>query len=452
MRDNGGHRSEHGGPIVWHRGAARDKAATGKRVFISYRRGDTSGQARALQEALSARFGRDSVFMDVDSIGPGVDFVKQIDEAIGSCSTVLALIGRDWVGRADSGARPFDDPNDFVRRELESALQRGVPIIPILIERATMPASTALPESLQPLARLNALELENSRWSFDVSRLGDAIERLTAAQRRTAAAPATPPQTSTPPPVTPGRGSTPPPPPPADVPPPPPGAPSGAPPPPSAPSGAPPRGPAGAGARNRLWLLVGGGIAVAVVVAAVVAVLLLRGQPSPPPPHPPSHSATPAPLTLAGAVLTRSDFSSGASNGTASDVPDLTDVKCTPDQTSGLQQQYKSEVKASSGRVYGNIVAGFDNPSDAATFITTFIAGASSCSDAASAPLRDNFGDASFYFTIAETPNDLRVETVQVGRYVTVLIQYVPDGTQPDQQSLRDLAQASIDKLKALPS
>ena len=151
-------------------------------------------------------------------------------------------------------------------------------------------------------------------------------------------------------------------------------------------------------------------------------------------------------------MLKTADFSSGATSQTSSDVPDLTSVKCTPNQTSGLQQQYKSEVAAASSRVYGNVVAGFDTSDDAHSFITMFFSGAQSCSDAAQAPIEDNFGDYSFYFTISGSPNDLRVETVQAGKYVTLIIQFIPSGTQPDQQSLRSLTQVSVDKLRSVTS
>ncbi|MFN2581589.1 MAG: hypothetical protein ABR498_02470, partial [Candidatus Dormibacteria bacterium] len=157
-------------------------------------------------------------------------------------------------------------------------------------------------------------------------------------------------------------------------------------------------------------------------------------------------------LTLQQAVLAPNDFSSGATSQSGSDVPDLTSIKCTPSQTSGLQQQYKSEVTANSGRIYGNVVAGFDNADDAHSFITQFYSGAQSCSDASAAPIQDNFGTDSFYFTITASPNDLRVEAVQVNQIITLIIQLLPSGTQPDQQSLRDLTQASVNKVQNVSS
>ena len=146
-------------------------------VFISYRRGETSGQARALHDRLIQRFGIDRVFMDVDSIDPGSDFVEKIEQAIGSSAVVLVLIGRDWASRR-RGKRLFDDPADFVRMETESALRSGVPVVPILIERARMPEPKDLPESLRPITRRSALELENQRWEYDVNRLVQVVEHL----------------------------------------------------------------------------------------------------------------------------------------------------------------------------------------------------------------------------------------------------------------------------------
>ena len=145
-------------------------------IFISYRRGETSGQARAVQERLAGRFGRAQVFMDVDSILPGADFVAKIQEAIDTCAVVLALIGRDWALTTSMQDARVPPVNDYVFTELETAIAKGVPIIPILVERTPMPEESTLPGALQALARRNALELENSRWEYDVGRLTTAVE------------------------------------------------------------------------------------------------------------------------------------------------------------------------------------------------------------------------------------------------------------------------------------
>jgi TIR domain len=156
---------------------SRDSGRSPDGLFISYRRGATTGQARALHDRLALHFGADRVFMDVDSIAPGTDFVEKVKEAIGASRVVLVLIGADWLGRT-TGTGLVDDPDDFVRLEVDTALQHKIPTIPILVERTPMPAPEALPESLRSLARLNALELENSRWEYDVSRLRDVLEPL----------------------------------------------------------------------------------------------------------------------------------------------------------------------------------------------------------------------------------------------------------------------------------
>lgn len=158
----------------------RSRGAIPKGVFISYRRGTTSGQARALNEHLTARYGDERVFMDVDSIMPGADFVEKIAEAVASCGVVLALIGNDWARHTVDEPSRLEDPDDFVRLELSAALEHGVPVIPILVERATMPSPADLPEGLRPLSRRNALELENARWDADVARLTAAVERQVA--------------------------------------------------------------------------------------------------------------------------------------------------------------------------------------------------------------------------------------------------------------------------------
>ena len=154
--------------------AAGSRAREGDAVFISYRRGATSGQARALREHLVARVGRDRVFMDVDNIALGEDFVAQISLAIASSGVLLALIGKDWL-TSETGERQFDNPEDFIRLELATAFERKVPVIPILVERTAMPSRVDLPEPLWPLLRRQALDLENNHWEYDVAKLMDAV-------------------------------------------------------------------------------------------------------------------------------------------------------------------------------------------------------------------------------------------------------------------------------------
>ena len=161
-------------------------------------------------------------------------------------------------------------------------------------------------------------------------------------------------------------------------------------------------------------------------------------------------TATDTSVALADAPLTAAEFPNGGTPGTASEVPDLTGIKCSPNSTSGLEEQHKSEVQATSGRVYGNVVASFDSAADAQTFMQDFFTSAGSCSDASGAPVTDSFGNASFYFTISHSPNDFRVETVRWGNLISVVLQFIPSGNQPDDQSLRNVTSNSLAKLQAV--
>jgi hypothetical protein len=153
-------------------------------IFISYRRDDSAGHAGRLFDRLSAHFGDRQVFMDIDHIEPGEDFARAIEEAVGSCEILIALVGRDWLtSRDENGGRRLDNPNDFVRIEIAAALARGVRVIPLLVQGAQMPRPQELPEDLLPLSRRNALELSDARWKYDVDHLIAAMEKALAKQR-----------------------------------------------------------------------------------------------------------------------------------------------------------------------------------------------------------------------------------------------------------------------------
>ena len=148
------------------------------RLFLSYRRDDTAGYAGRLSDGLSSRFGRSQVFRDIDAVPPGVNFVKHTDEAIGACDYVLLLIGDKWLSATTKGGeRRLDDPNDFVRLEIEAAIKRDVPLIPILVEGARMPTPAELPPTIANLAYFNALELADKRWDYDFNKLVSAVSR-----------------------------------------------------------------------------------------------------------------------------------------------------------------------------------------------------------------------------------------------------------------------------------
>jgi hypothetical protein len=138
-------------------------------VFVSYRRGDAEGQARALFNELTELLGEDSVFMDVDSIALGRDFRQILQERLGSCEFMLALIGPDWLDIKDaSGKRRLESPSDFVRQEIAAALKRNIPVTPVLVRGAQIPAPEQLPDDLKDLAFRNGFELSHTRWESDV--------------------------------------------------------------------------------------------------------------------------------------------------------------------------------------------------------------------------------------------------------------------------------------------
>lgn len=152
-------------------------------IFISYRRDDSSGHAGRLFDRLSAHFGDEQVFMDIDQIEPGEDFVQVIESAVGSCEILLALIGRNWLSSRDESGRRLDNPNDFVRLEIAAALARGIPVIPVLVQGARMPRPQDLPENLLALSRRHALELSDLRWKHDIDQLTGALEKILTRQR-----------------------------------------------------------------------------------------------------------------------------------------------------------------------------------------------------------------------------------------------------------------------------
>ena len=114
--------------------------------------------------------------MDVAAIEPGQDFRKAIDQSVASCSVLLAVIGVQWLESRDAaGSRRLDDPGDFVRIELASALRSGVPIVPVLVRGSKMPRPEDLPEDLRDLAYRNAVELTHARWKSDIQLLIRAL-------------------------------------------------------------------------------------------------------------------------------------------------------------------------------------------------------------------------------------------------------------------------------------
>jgi hypothetical protein len=176
-----------------------------KSIFVSYRREDTSGHAGRLCDRLRAQFRDTRVFMDVDTIQPGVDFVQVIEDAVGSCDVLLALIGDEWLTVSDRfGNRRLDNPEDFIRLEIAAALRRGVPVIPVLLEDARMPSADELPGELARFARIHALDISDKRWEYDIGRLVTVLQGIgTEPEAERQVLPSSPPETSEPAPTTP---------------------------------------------------------------------------------------------------------------------------------------------------------------------------------------------------------------------------------------------------------
>jgi tetratricopeptide (TPR) repeat protein len=149
------------------------------RIFISYRRQETAWPAGRLYDVLVEHFRAEQVFKDVDNIEPGEDFVERIAAAVGSCDVLLVLIGPHWLTITDEKGRPrLDDPQDFVRLEIETALTRKIRVIPILVDGAQMPRVDELPSALASLIRRNAVEI--NPLTFDTKRLIATVRKVLA--------------------------------------------------------------------------------------------------------------------------------------------------------------------------------------------------------------------------------------------------------------------------------
>jgi TIR domain len=149
------------------------------KVFISYRWADSATLTGRIYDRLIAKFGRKNVFKDVDDIPPGVNFAQYIPDSLRQCAVELVVIGPQWLETRDTqGNRRLDDPADFVRLEIETALNLGLVVIPLLVDDATMPASADLPESINQLSLINALQVRNDPdFARDMERVITGVER-----------------------------------------------------------------------------------------------------------------------------------------------------------------------------------------------------------------------------------------------------------------------------------
>ena len=146
------------------------------RIFICYRRQETAWPALRLYDVLVQHFPAERVLKDIRSIEPGDDIVERITAEVAFCDVLLALIGPQWLTMTDNhGQRRLDNPDDFVRLEIETALKRKIRLIPILVDDARMPRADELPPTLAPLVRRNAVEI--NPLTFDTTRLMATVRK-----------------------------------------------------------------------------------------------------------------------------------------------------------------------------------------------------------------------------------------------------------------------------------
>jgi hypothetical protein len=167
-----------------------------QKIFISYRRKDTVGYAIALAEKLKARYGGENVFLDLDALQPGTNWIDELERYEGDSGVLVALIGPQWLdtlwGRGQDSL--VDPQKDYVKVEIETALQsEHIHVLPVLLDDATMPAGDELPSAISALAGIQAVTLRYGRWDDDVANLIEKIDQLPhVVGRQKAAKPETP--------------------------------------------------------------------------------------------------------------------------------------------------------------------------------------------------------------------------------------------------------------------
>lgn len=151
---------------------------TNRRIFISYRRSDTQGYAGWLHQILEEIYGRSNIFRDIDSIQPGQHFSTRIARTIGDCTDIFVLIGPAWLEDGPHGTPRLHETDDWVRLELETGIQRGLPLLPLLIGTTPMPTRDVLPPSLYAITERQSHVLRDAHFNEDVR---SAVARLDTA-------------------------------------------------------------------------------------------------------------------------------------------------------------------------------------------------------------------------------------------------------------------------------
>jgi len=152
-------------------------------IFVSYRRADSAGHAGRLVDQLKSRFS-DQVFFDVDSIKPGADFHEVIEDTFSKCGAAVVLIGKRWLER-DQAMPPFGDSKDVITQEIRIAMESKLPIVPVLIDGASMPTESMLPAPLASLSRLNAIDLRHTSFERDLQAVSEHLGEILGAAKVT---------------------------------------------------------------------------------------------------------------------------------------------------------------------------------------------------------------------------------------------------------------------------
>ena len=148
-------------------------------IFINYRKDDSSWNALALYNELQKYFSKDQIFKDFNTILPGDDFVISIENALRKCDVLIVVIGKGWLSlTGPDGKRRLDDPDDFVRLEIATALSRNIQVIPVLFDDCPMPRNDELPADMKTLYRRQFVEIDSKRFDDDVRKLAEAIKTI----------------------------------------------------------------------------------------------------------------------------------------------------------------------------------------------------------------------------------------------------------------------------------
>ena len=143
-------------------------------IFISYRRADSADVVGRIYDYLEGIVGAENIFKDVHSVQLGIDYLTMTKDAVANCDVQLAILGNRWLD-----GRRIDDPDDLVRVEIETAMSRDIPVIPVLVGGAVMPAQDELPDGLKPLVYRNAIQVRpDPDFPTDMARLVGALEGI----------------------------------------------------------------------------------------------------------------------------------------------------------------------------------------------------------------------------------------------------------------------------------